>query len=106
MSMTSIDATIGSVLVEAAAALGAAGFDEPRRRARRLLAAALGRSAAEMFARPEHPLTTTDAARVAVMLNRMTRHEPLSRITGHREFWGLRFGLTADTLDPRPESET
>ena len=41
---------------EAAAALAAAGFDEPRRRARNLLGAALGRSAAEMFAHPEAAL--------------------------------------------------
>ncbi len=30
----------------------------------------------------------------------------MSRILGWREFWGLRFALSADTLDPRPESET
>jgi release factor glutamine methyltransferase len=101
-----VGATVGVALDTAAAALGAAGFDEPRRRARRLLAAALERSPAEMFAHPEHALTASDAARVAAMLDRMTRHEPLSRIVGKREFWGLEFGLSADTLDPRPESET
>ncbi len=31
--------------------------------------------------------------------------EPVSRIVGEREFWGLRFGLNAATLDPRPETE-
>jgi release factor glutamine methyltransferase len=31
--------------------------------------------------------------------------EPVSRIIGEREFWGLRFGLNAATLDPRPETE-
>ena len=99
--------TIGSALAQAAAAaLGAAGFDEPRRRARRLLAAALGRSAAEMFAHPESVLTLEEEAGVFAMLDRMTRHEPLSRIVGKREFWGLEFLLSADTLDPRPESET
>jgi len=101
-----VGATFGTTLDTAAAALAAAGFDEPRRRARRLLAAALGRSAADLFAHPEHTLTAVGAARVAAMLDRMTRHEPLSRIVGKREFWGLEFGLSADTLDPRPESET
>ena len=36
----------------------------------------------------------------------MTAREPLSRIVGRREFWGLEFLLSADTLDPRPDSET
>jgi release factor glutamine methyltransferase len=40
------------------------------------------------------------------MLKRVLAREPLSRIIGRREFWGLEFLLSADTLDPRPESET
>jgi len=86
--------------------LAAAGFDEPRRRARNLLGAALGRSAAETFAHPEAALTPAQMVRVAAMLDRMIAHEPLSRIIGKREFWGLEFVLSAATLDPRPESET
>jgi release factor glutamine methyltransferase len=31
--------------------------------------------------------------------------EPISRIIGEREFWGLRFALNEATLDPRPETE-
>jgi release factor glutamine methyltransferase len=98
--------TVGSALAEAAAALAAAGFDEPRRSARNLLEAALGRSAAEIFAHPEDILGPAQATRVAKMLGRMIAHEPLSRIIGKREFWGLEFLLSPDTLDPRPESET
>ena len=30
---------------------------------------------------------------------------PLSRLYGAREFWGLNFELSEDTLDPRPETE-
>ena len=30
----------------------------------------------------------------------------LSQITGGRDFWGRRFEVTADVLDPRPETET
>jgi len=98
--------TIGSVLDAAAAALGGAGFDEPRRRGRRLLAASLQLSPAEIFAHPETALTTAQEARVAEMLSRMIAREPLSRIIGSREFWGLDFVLSAETLDPRPESES
>ncbi len=101
-----VGATIGSALAAATAALAAAEFDEPRRHARRLLAAALRRSAAELFAHPETALTTAQEARVAEMLGRMIAREPLSRIIGKREFWGLEFALSPDTLDPRPDSES
>jgi release factor glutamine methyltransferase len=44
--------------------------------------------------------------RVRALLRRMVAGEPLSRILERREFWGLEFSLSADTLDPRPETET
>jgi release factor glutamine methyltransferase len=101
-----LEARLGGVLDETAAALAAAGFDAPRRRARRLLAAALRLSATEVFAHPERPLSQPERAGAADALARMQAGEPLSRIAGTREFWGLEFALSADTLDPRPESET
>ena len=51
-------------------------------------------------------IPAADAERVADVLARSLAHEPLSRILGIREFWGLDFMLSADTLDPRPETET
>jgi release factor glutamine methyltransferase len=101
-----VGATIGSTLGEAAAALAAAGVDEPRRRARRLLAVGMRLSAAEVFAHPETVLAPAEGERIAAMLRRMIAREPLSRIIGRREFWGLDFLLSVDTLDPRPESES
>jgi len=98
--------TIGSILGEVVAALSVAGLDEARRRARRLVAAALGLSAAEVFAHPDRMITEDEGERVACLLRRILAHEPLSRILGVREFWGLEFSLSADTLDPRPETET
>jgi release factor glutamine methyltransferase len=97
---------VGSLIDEAAAALAAAGFDESRRRARRIVGAALGLSAGEVFAHPERPLDRDEAARIEALLARVLAHEPISRIFGMREFWGLEFRLSADTLDPRPETET
>jgi release factor glutamine methyltransferase len=99
-------ATIGAAIGEAAARLTAAGLDEPRRRARGLLAAALGVTSTEVFAHPERTLNRAEQARFSGMLRRMMAREPLSRIIGRREFWGLEFLLAADTLDPRPETET
>jgi release factor glutamine methyltransferase len=97
---------LGAIVAEAAAALARAGTAEPRRRARRLVAAALDLSAAELLIRSQQPLGPSEAARVRRLVARVARGEPLSRAIGRREFWGLEFALSADTLDPRPDSET
>ena len=39
------------------------------------------------------------------VLERRERREPVSLITGHREFWGLDFEVTPDVLTPRSETE-
>lgn len=38
-------------------------------------------------------------------LTRRERREPVSLITGQKEFWGLKFDVTPDVLTPRPETE-
>src|SRR5439155_3468134 len=98
--------TIGAVLGETAAALAVAGGEEPRRRARWVIAAALRMSPAEVFARPERALSAAQLARFEAIRERVAAREPLGRVLGQREFWGLDFALTPDTLEPRPESET
>lgn len=98
--------TIGSTLSKLAAALSEAGFDEARRRARRLLAVALGLTPEEVFARADRIVTEDKGLQIAALLKRALAHEPLSRIQGTRSFWGLDFVLSPDTLDPRPETET
>jgi release factor glutamine methyltransferase len=98
--------TRGSLLAEAAAALSLAGFEEPRRRARRLVASALAISPAGLFSDPDCAVGEHQSTHVREILARMLGHEPLSRILGRREFWGLEFILSAATLDPRPETET
>jgi release factor glutamine methyltransferase len=98
--------TLAAALAAAAAALAANGCDEPRRRARRVVAAARGLSPAEMIGHPERCLSPAELGRVDAVLARVLAREPLSRILAHREFWGLDLALSADTLDPRPETET
>jgi release factor glutamine methyltransferase len=98
--------TLGSLLARAAAALTQARFGEPRRRARRLVASTLALAPADLLAHPERTVDRQASDRVRVALARMVDREPLSRILGRREFWGLEFGLSTDTLDPRPETET
>ncbi|HEV2300839.1 MAG TPA: peptide chain release factor N(5)-glutamine methyltransferase [Stellaceae bacterium] len=101
-----MSATLQAALAEAAAAFAAAGFEEPRRQARRLVAAALELSPLCVLAHPERPLEAGERGRLRAVLERMLAREPVSRILGRREFWGLDFLLSPETLDPRPESET
>lgn len=99
-------ATRGSLVAETAAALSSAGFEEPRRQARRLVASALAISPADLFGEPDRAVDEQQIILLNGMLSRMVENEPLSRIVGRREFWGLEFVLSGATLDPRPESET
>ncbi|HUC11175.1 MAG TPA: peptide chain release factor N(5)-glutamine methyltransferase [Stellaceae bacterium] len=98
--------TVGSMLGAAATALAKAGHLEPRRRGRQLIAGALGVSAAELLAMSERVLDCTAVKRLHGLIWRLAEGEPLSRILGRREFWGLDFELSRFTLDPRPETET
>jgi release factor glutamine methyltransferase len=98
--------SLGLLVAEAAAALAAAGFEEPRRRARRLVSNALAISQTDLFGHPDRAAAEHQFSRVRALLQRMLSGEPESRIFGRREFWGMEFSLSADTLDPRPETET
>ena len=46
------------------------------------------------------------AAGVLALAERRRAGEPVGRIVGEREFWSLPFYLAAETLEPRPDTET
>eukprot|EP00439_Symbiodinium_sp_Y106_P087707 s1_g243.t1 len=74
--------------------------------ARLLMAAAVGVDDVALIADPDQ---LVDAQHVDVLqgyAGRRLAGEPVSRILGEREFWGLSFSLNQATLDPRPDSET
>jgi release factor glutamine methyltransferase len=73
--------------------------------ARCLVEAACGFDRAGLVARAERPLGEA-AARLCAFAARRMAGEPLARILGNREFWGLGFSLSRATLVPRPETET
>jgi release factor glutamine methyltransferase len=83
-----------------------ANIDDAALDARILFLAALGIDATEFAMRPLERLTADEAARLASWTIRRLAHEPVARILGEAEFWGLRFVLSADTLVPRPDTET
>jgi release factor glutamine methyltransferase len=83
-----------------------AGFGTAALDARLLLLEALGISATDLVTGPDMSLTPDEAETVSAFVQRRLNHEPVARIVGEREFWGLPFRLSPETLVPRPDTET
>lgn len=95
---------IRTCLRDGAARLSATGIDNPWREARLLLSHATGLGEATLVGYPER--TLDDCGDYVGLIERRAAREPVSHLIGRREFWSLPFEVTADTLDPRPDSET
>src|ERR1700733_10250610 len=81
------------------------GIENPAREARISLCAASGVSPVALILDPGELLGSA-APKIQEVAARRAVGEPLSRIVGKREFWGLSFAITPHVLDPRPETET
>ena len=88
-----------------AASFRSAGLDTPDLDARVLAGHALGLDHTALVAAAARPLGEKAAA-VAAFESRRLAGEPVSRIIGAREFWGLPLAVTPAVLVPRPETET
>lgn len=82
------------------------GIETPALDARVLLCHAARIGQADLIARGRDVVPQEAAAQFEQYLERRLSGEPVSQITGHREFWGLDFLVTDDVLTPRPDSET
>jgi release factor glutamine methyltransferase len=93
------------VMRDAARQLAAAGVDTAALDARLLLCRAAGVSHANLIAQGNDsaPANVVDALEGFVA--RRLAGEPVARILGTKEFWGLPIQLGPETLDPRPDSE-
>ncbi|WP_407193644.1 peptide chain release factor N(5)-glutamine methyltransferase [Bradyrhizobium sp. STM 3566] len=89
-----------------AAQLKSAQLDEAELDARTLISAALGLDLTGLATQAARPLTAAEASRLAQHAQRRIAGEPVARILGTREFWGLPFRLSEATLVPRPDTET
>ena len=98
--------TIKQALDRVGAGFAAAEFEAAAQDARLLLLAASGLDWARLIAAPETPLSCEAAMTLAASAARRLAREPVSRILGVREFWGLDFVVTPAVLDPRPDTET
>ncbi len=97
--------TWGELLREAARSLGEAGIPEPMRDARALLTHALSIPVEQVtLIAPDCPPEREIEAFLGLVTRRAAR-EPMAHILGKRAFFGREFIVTADVLDPRPETE-
>ncbi len=105
VGLRSLGRTTSRAAALAALTKAFAGLVEAPAREAALILRAAGLKPTDLIVEPDAPLgaAAADAQRYAA---RRAAGEPLSRIVGRREFWGLAFGLSPETLDPRPETET
>jgi release factor glutamine methyltransferase len=98
--------TLGDLLRAGREALAAAGVASPGLDAALLLCRAAGVSREVLMGYPERRAGAGVEGDYRSFLRRRASREPVSRILGRREFWGLEFVLDRHTLDPRPDTET
>jgi release factor glutamine methyltransferase len=84
----------------------AAGLESPELDARVLVGHALGLDHTGVVAAASQQISDLSAAQIERFAARRLAREPVARIVGMREFWGLRLTVTPDVLVPRPETET
>jgi release factor glutamine methyltransferase len=83
-----------------------AGLDTPDLDARLIVGHALGLDHAGLTREGERALGSRALTDIEASAARRLAGEPVARILGVKEFWGLRFVVTPDVLVPRPETET
>jgi release factor glutamine methyltransferase len=74
--------------------------------ARILVGAALDLDLTGVIAAANRLVTAAEAVRLEDFARRRLQGEPVARILGAKEFWGLPLQLSAATLVPRPDTET
>ncbi len=65
-----------------------------------------GLSVAQVYARPETNLSPDQLAALKDLTAKRGNAMPMAHILGRREFWSMDLRVSADTLVPRPDSET
>ncbi len=98
--------TVQDGLTALTARLSEGGIDGAGREARLILSHVLDTTPDRMSLIARDSLTPDRLDRALGLAARRAGGTPMSHILGHRDFWGRRFEVTADVLDPRPETET
>ncbi len=98
--------TLARLVSESRDRLTAAGIEHAALDARHLISGLLGLSLTDVVTRGRDVVSEADIARVGAAVERRIAREPVYRILGEREFFGLPLKLSRETLEPRPDTET
>lgn len=86
--------------------LALAGVDTPDLDAQLLVEHVTNTTRLDLISRPELPIAGDAVMELDLVLERRMAGEPVHRIIGMREFYGLPFRLSCETLEPRPDTES
>lgn len=89
-----------------AAQFDKAGIDNAALDARLIVGHALSLDHTALTSQATRALTASERDSITAFASRRLGGEPVARILGIKEFWGLPFALSPATLVPRPDTET
>lgn len=97
--------TIGRILKWTEQYFKDKGIESPRLDAEVLLAHVLEKQRIYLYVHFDEPLQPAELAAYREMIKQRVLRVPVAQILGEKEFMGLTFKITADTLVPRPDTE-
>lgn len=97
---------LGSLTRHLRTELEKAGKPDAALDARLIVEHVTGATQTRMLLEPDLPVLPGEIEAALALLARRLAGEPVHRILGHREFYGLRLSLSPGTLEPRPDTET
>lgn len=97
--------TIGRILKWTEQYFKDKGIESPRLDAEVLLAHVLEKQRIYLYVHFDEPLQPGELAAYREMIKKRVMRVPVAHILGEKEFMGLTFKVTADTLVPRPDTE-
>lgn len=81
-------------------------IEAPEVDARLLIGHALHLDRTQLIAQADRILEAREVNVISALTARRLKHEPMSRIFGHKEFWSLMLEVAPAVLVPRPDTET
>ncbi|MDQ1183494.1 peptide chain release factor N(5)-glutamine methyltransferase [Agrobacterium larrymoorei] len=101
----SVETTVQALVADAKRRLAVAGIADPSTDARLLIGDVIGFSLTDFVLNGSRLVHPDEAKRIEGLIARREKGEPVHRILGHREFYGLDFLMSPGTLEPRPDTE-
>lgn len=97
--------TLAEAVATARSRFADAGLPDAAIEARLLIGGLLKLSSTDVFVNGDRVLGSDEAKKIDDAVARRLKREPVHRILGSREFHGLDFLLSKETLEPRPDTE-